>query len=242
MQSEAIGELAAALAKAQKAIKAPKKGRTATVPTKAGGQYKYTYADLADVIDCYRDELSDNGLAVTQTMRVQDGHMVLITSLLHATGQWIASEYPLQNYDRPQEQGSAITYARRYSVTSLLGIAAEDDDDGQAAQQAEPVKREERALRPPAPPPPAPGPVSDDAAAILTLAAEISDMVKIPAETIIKDASSFVDTKTGKTVPGFSDPRTKEGNPKWLKGTKAKLEKQLLEERMKAEVTEEVPF
>jgi hypothetical protein len=234
MQSEAIGELAAALAGAQLQIKAPTKGRTAQIKSEKGS-YGYKYADLADVIDCYREPLSKAGLALTQTLRVDEGHMVLRTTLLHKSGEWIASEYPLQNYNRPQEQGSAITYARRYSVTSLLGIAAEDDDDGQAAQQAEPVIRRE------APKPPA-GPVSDDAAAILTLAAEISDMVKIPAETIIKDASSFVDTKTGKTVPGFTDPRTKEGNPKWLKGTKAKLEKQLHEERMKAEVTEEVPF
>jgi hypothetical protein len=236
MQSEAIGELAAALAGAQLQIKAPTKGRTAQIKSDKGS-YGYKYADLADVIDCYREPLSKAGLALTQTLRVDEGHMVLRTTLLHKSGEWIASEYTLQNYNRPQEQGSAITYARRYSVTSLLGIAAEDDDDGQAAQQAEPVRREERR-----PEPTPAGPVSSDAAAILTLAAEISDLVKIPAETIIKDASSFQDTKTGKTVPGFTDPRTKEGNPKWLKGTKAKLEKQLHEERMKAEVAEEVPF
>jgi hypothetical protein len=220
MQSEAIGELAAALAKAQKAIKAPKKGRTATVPTKAGGQYKYTYADLADVIDCYRDELSDNGLAVTQTMRVQDGHMVLITSLLHATGQWIASEYPLQNYDRPQEQGSAITYARRYSVTSLLGIAAEDDDDGQAAQQAEPVKREA----------PAPKPLEGDAAAVLMLAGEIADLSGKSVAEIIRDASSFPDKKNPAIqVPGFADPREQKAvaRPEWVKRTRTTLQTKL---------------
>lgn len=137
MQSENIGKLAEALSKAQAIIKPPKKGRTAKVNTKDGGSYSYSYADLADVIECYRVPLSSHGLALTQTMRMQDGHMVLVTKLAHLSGEWLDSEYPVATYVRAQEQGSAITYARRYAVTAMLGIAAEDDDDGAAAQTGE---------------------------------------------------------------------------------------------------------
>jgi len=143
MQSEQIGKLAEALAAAQGEIAAPKKGRTATIKTDKA-TYQYAYADLADVIECYRKPLSAHGLALTQAMRVQDGHIILSTKLLHLSDQWIASEYPIQSYNRPQEQGSAITYARRYAVTALLGIAAEDDDDGQAAQDGT-AKAQEKA-------------------------------------------------------------------------------------------------
>jgi hypothetical protein len=138
-QSAETGELAKALAEAQATIKAPKKGRTAKIKSEKGS-YEYNYADLADVIESYRGPLSKNGLALTQTTRFTDSHIVLLTTLLHSSGQWIASEYPIALYARPQEQGSAITYARRYAVTAFLGIAAEDDDDGAAAQASEPVK------------------------------------------------------------------------------------------------------
>jgi hypothetical protein len=137
MQSEQIGELAGALAKAQAEIAAPKKGRTAQIRSEKGA-YSYHYADLADVIECYRAPLSKHGLALAQATRVENGHIVLTTKLLHSSGQWLDSEYPITIFNRPQEQGSAITYARRYAVTALLGIAAEDDDDGAAAQEGTP--------------------------------------------------------------------------------------------------------
>lgn len=137
MQSEKIGELAKALAEAQAEIAPPKKGRTASIKSEKGS-YSYTYADLSDIIECYRKPLSTRGLALTQCMSMRDGHLVLSTKLLHSSDQWIASEYPIASYNRPQEQGSAITYARRYAVTALLGIAAEEDDDGAAAQNATP--------------------------------------------------------------------------------------------------------
>lgn len=145
MQSESIGKLADALAKAQAEIKAPKKGKTAKL-----GTYSYSYADLADIIEAYREPLSKNGLALAQTMRWQDNHLVLVTTLLHSSGEWLSSEYPLASYPKPQEQGSAITYARRYNVTALLGIAAEDDDDGAAAQTGTPRAAAEKPAPKPA--------------------------------------------------------------------------------------------
>lgn len=218
MQSEQIGELAAALSKAQAEIKAPKKGRKATVPTKAGGSYSYNYADLADVIECYREVLSKHGLALTQPIRIQDGHMVLVTTLLHASGQWLKSEYPMTNYDRPQEQGSAITYARRYAATSLLGIAAEDDDDGARAQEAEPRKRAQ-------PTPEPERPLEGDDAAIVFLAAELAQFKGVldPAD-LIEQYSAF-NGKDGKRM-SFRDPR-KTGSAKWKAGVRKQMEADL---------------
>ena len=149
MQSESIGNLAKALAAAQLGMKPPKKARVAQIKSEKGS-YSYHYADLSDVIESVREPLSTNGLAWMQPMFQRDGHLVLRTVLMHETGEWMASEYPLTSYARPQEQGSAITYARRYALTSMLGIAAEEDDDGAAAQEAQPVKRAETK---PAPPP-----------------------------------------------------------------------------------------
>src|SRR5678816_2826998 len=116
MQSPTIGQLAKALSVAHGKMKALGKGNTATIPGKEGRQgYSYKYADLADVIDVYRAPLSEAGLAVTQVLRVEGERMVLVTRLLHESGEFLESVYPLQNYTRPQEQGSAITYARRYT-------------------------------------------------------------------------------------------------------------------------------
>jgi hypothetical protein len=163
MQSETIGKLADALAKAQAEIKAPTKGKTARIPGRDGrAGYEYRYADLADVIDCYREPLTKQGLALAQTMRYQDGHLVLVTKLMHSSGEWIDSEYPIAAYAKPQEQGSAITYARRYNVTAILGIAAEDDDDGAAAQDGKPTAKPAAAKPEPAPAKPANGLTRED--------------------------------------------------------------------------------
>lgn len=156
MQSENIGNLAKALALAIKAMKPPTKGRTATIKSEKGS-YSYKYADLADVIESYRAPLSENGLSLVQPIQTQDGHLVLVTRLLHESGEWLSSEYPIANFTRPQEMGSALTYARRYAVTAMLGIAAEDDDDGERAGNAEPAKQTRKARTPEAeaPKPPA---------------------------------------------------------------------------------------
>lgn len=139
--SETLGELATALAKAQVEFPAVHKTRTARIKTDKG-EYSYVYADLSDVLDAIRKPLADNGLTITQPIVLEQGATVLVSRLLHASGQWIESTYPLPNYSRPQEMGSAITYARRYTLCALLGITAEDDDDGQTAQRATPQQRE----------------------------------------------------------------------------------------------------
>lgn len=128
MQSEQINELAAALAKAQAAIK------NATY-NRVNPHFKNKYADLAACFDAVRKPLSDHGLSVTQTTEVREGGMVLVTRLMHTSGQWIRGEYPLPASGRPQEIGSALTYAKRYSLSSIAGIAADDDDDAEAATE-----------------------------------------------------------------------------------------------------------
>lgn len=153
-KSESIKELAAALSKAQGEFPTIAKNKTAKVPMKAGGQYSYRYADLADVISATAPVLSRNGLGISQVPTISNGKLVLETTLMHASGEWISSEYPLATHDRPQEMGSEITYGRRYTMTSVLGIHGDEDDDGALAQnaprpQAMETKRSEPAKRDP---------------------------------------------------------------------------------------------
>lgn len=140
----ALDKLAAALSKAQADLKNPPKTRTVKIQAKTGGSYTYHYADLADVLDCVRETLAQNGLAVTQIVTRRDTGTVLLTRLLHTSGQYVESEYPLPSLAGAQEMGSAITYARRYSLCPLLGIAGETDDDAQQAEEAQETEDAEK--------------------------------------------------------------------------------------------------
>lgn len=128
-----IGKLAAALAAAQAEIKNPQRNREVTVQTKMGGKYKFKYATLDAIIDCIRGPLTKNGLWFTQTMESIDGRLCLVTTLLHSSGERTHSTVPLGNSTSNQELGSELTYKRRYSLTALLGVAADEDDDGNIA-------------------------------------------------------------------------------------------------------------
>ncbi len=134
LHSQEIGELAADLSKAQAGFPPIKKTHTADVRSKHGASYKYNYADLADVLEMVRPSLAKYELAILQPITKVAGEGRIITLLIHSSGQWIRSEYSLRLAadvtDTPQAWGSAITYARRYSLCSLLGVAAEEDDDG----------------------------------------------------------------------------------------------------------------
>lgn len=137
--------LAEALSKAQFQITVPKKDRNVDFTDKNGRRVKYSYADLANVIDCYKKALSENGLSVSHVIGFKNELFGLTTILLHSSGETIESWYPLPNpvsqSIKPQEFGSALTYARRYSVSSLLGIASEEDDDGSIGADTEPPKK-----------------------------------------------------------------------------------------------------
>ncbi len=127
MQSEQIGLLAAALVKAQAAMKPASMN-------KVNPHFRSKYADLASIIESLRKPLTDNGLAFTQTLFSLGGEIHLHTVLVHTSGQWLRSEYPLPANATPQQMGSALTYARRYSLSAITGTAADEDDDGDKAE------------------------------------------------------------------------------------------------------------
>ena len=127
-KSDDIKELATALAKAQGQMVAAKKDA-------ANPFYKSKYADLASIVDAVKKPLSDNGLSYAQLTDVDEaGSVYLETILMHTSGQWLSGRLrmPVAKPNDPQAMGSAVTYARRYALQSLLGVPAEDDD-GNAA-------------------------------------------------------------------------------------------------------------
>ncbi len=132
--SEPINEIAAALVKAQAAMTAPPRNREVTVKTKTGGSYKFKYATLDGIIEHVRKPLTANGLWFTQTLANGDGKYRLVTQLVHSSGQRIVSETPiLADSADNQAFGSALTYMKRYALSAMLGVAADEDDDANAA-------------------------------------------------------------------------------------------------------------
>lgn len=160
IKNVSVSKLALALSKAQNKIKPPVKNRKVDFLDKNGRRVKYNYADLADLIESYRDPLAENELAVFSSLVFENikGDETSIyglkTVLVHSSGEFIDTFYPLpdpmlQNI-KAQEFGSALTYARRYSISTLIGIASEEDDDGGiAAETKPPVKKQETTQRQP---------------------------------------------------------------------------------------------
>jgi len=132
MNSPEINELAAALVAAQAEFGAVPKG--ATNPF-----FKSKYASLPDVVQHASPILAKHGLAISQHVTYDEmGRDALMTYLLHKSGQYIAYSMKLHLIkEDPQAQGSAITYARRYSYQAVLGLVTDEDDDGQRATQAQ---------------------------------------------------------------------------------------------------------
>lgn len=144
MMSEHINELAMALAKAQGEMRGAKKDTTNPF-------FKSKYADLASVWEACREALSKNNLAVVQPTKATDHGTVVVTMLLHSSGQWISGEMDvLPKSPDAQALGSAITYARRYALSSMVGIAPEEDD-GEGA-----MARHQTHVAPPRAPTPKP--------------------------------------------------------------------------------------
>lgn len=156
-QSESIAKLAEALSKAQ--------GEMTGVPKSAlNPHFNKKYADLESALSCARAPLSKHGLSIVQIFIPQENILFLKSMLLHSSGEFICSYYPVvpTKLD-PQGYGSAATYARRYCVMALVGIAPEDDDGNAASddssQQSAPktpawASKEHVAPKPAIPPPP----------------------------------------------------------------------------------------
>ena len=128
MQSEQINELAAALSKVQGEL-------DYAVKDSNNPHFKSKYANLAGVWYACRDPLSKHGLSVIQTLELIDGKQALMTTLAHASGQWIKSLVilPIQK-PGPQEMVSCITYCRRTALAAIVGVY-QDDDDAEAADK-----------------------------------------------------------------------------------------------------------
>jgi hypothetical protein len=121
------GELAAALAKVQAELPRIAKGEKANV-----GQYSYEYADLTAVSAAIMPLLGGNGLAFTARPTLSDGRFVLAYSLLHSSGERLDGEYPLPEKGTPQQLGGHITYARRYCLCAVTGVAPGGEDNDAA--------------------------------------------------------------------------------------------------------------
>jgi hypothetical protein len=135
--SSSIAALAGALAKAQPELLNPEKSLTAMVPGERGGQGRsFRYAPLSSGLDIIRKTLGKRELSVVQTTAIDEASRTvkLTTVLAHASGEWIASEWPVC-VAIPQRMGMALTYARRYSLFSIVGIAGEDDLDAPNAAE-----------------------------------------------------------------------------------------------------------
>jgi ERF superfamily len=134
--SETVAALASALAKAQAELINPEKSLTATIRTGRAGECErsFRYAPLSSGLDIVRKTLGQHEIATLQTTTIdQTGGMVtLTTTLAHASGEWIASDWPICSIAEtanPQRMGAALTYARRYALFTLVGIAGEEDLD-----------------------------------------------------------------------------------------------------------------
>jgi hypothetical protein len=134
--SESIAAIAAALAKAQGELTNPEKSLIATIRSQfpREGDRSFRYASLASGLDIVRKCLGQHEIATVQTTAIdQDfGQIRLITLLAHASGEWISSDWPvcpISETAAPQRMGAALTYARRYALFALVGIAGEDDLD-----------------------------------------------------------------------------------------------------------------
>src|SRR5215469_12512549 len=134
--SESVAALASALAKAQAELINPEKSLTATIRTGWPGEggRSFRYAPLSSGLDIVRKTLGQHEIATVQTMAIdkETGVVNLSTMLAHASGEWIASDWPVcavAETANPQRMGAALTYARRYALFTLVGIAGEDDLD-----------------------------------------------------------------------------------------------------------------
>jgi hypothetical protein len=134
--SESVAALAAALAKAQAELVNPEKSLTAIIRAGRPGESErsFRYAPLSSGLDIVRRTLGQHEIATLQTTAIDAtaGMVNLTTTLAHASGEWIASDWPvcpIVETANPQRMGAALTYARRYALFTLVGIAGEDDLD-----------------------------------------------------------------------------------------------------------------
>ena len=146
MNSEHFAAVAAALGKAQGAFPTIPRDRLVTVRMKSGGSYTFRYAPLETILAAVRAPLAENELALVQSIvseSVDGVGMVesVRTMLIHSSGEWLACDVPVfagTGDNRSQAYMSGVTYSRRYGVTLLLCVSADEDDDGNGGEQNAP--------------------------------------------------------------------------------------------------------
>lgn len=164
--SESVAAIATALAKAQSELVNPEKSLIATIRSSRTGEgdQSFRYASLASGLDIVRKTLGKNEIAIMQTTNIETskeagGIIQLTTMLAHASGEWIASDWPVcpvTDVAYPRRMGAALTYARRYALFTLVGIAGEDDLDAPNSDGPDSVNRTGTAPAGAAPSAPAP--------------------------------------------------------------------------------------
>ena len=142
-QSDTINKLSSALCKAQKNFKTPNKKNFVKVNSR-NAQFGYKYADYSEVLSCVKEALNNEGISILQPITSN----VVETILLHESGEYISSETDIyivptptkdsngnivNTYIRPQDYGSAVTYARRYALSAILALDSDEDDDANIA-------------------------------------------------------------------------------------------------------------
>src|SRR5215212_4479976 len=134
--SASIGAIAGALAKAQIELANPEKSLTAIIssPFPREGDRSFRYASLSSGLDLVRKSLGRHEIATVQTTTIDEGAGLirLTTTLAHSSGEWVSSDWPVcpvSETAAPHRMGAALTYARRYALFTLVGIAGEDDLD-----------------------------------------------------------------------------------------------------------------
>jgi hypothetical protein len=140
LMSANIESLASALSKAQLAIENVSKDKQA---------YGYKYADLASCLQAVKKPLSDNGLSVSQLVTNDADKQVLVTLLLHESGQWLKSKFCIENVvmkqcNSLQQIGAGLTYARHYTLSAIVGLTQEDDDAASVPKLKKDEKNKEK--------------------------------------------------------------------------------------------------
>jgi hypothetical protein len=134
--SASCREIWTALATAQGEFKTPRRTKEARI----GNQYSYKYAPLEEIIDAVKEALAKNGLMRWQYPVRSGPHVVMRTIIGHVSGEWVACDYPIHAKDGAQGFASGVTYARRYGLSLVLGLAPEDDDDANVADSNAPFE------------------------------------------------------------------------------------------------------
>lgn len=139
--TETVSEMAKALAAAQSEMTDPIRAKVMKVP----GRPERMYAGLDDLLRCVRPVLSKHGIAISQVMQTMpDGKVFMVSQLRHTSGEVISSCWEMSWKGSPQDKGSEASYARRYSLEALVGVAATFDDDAESVSHPEPQATQTR--------------------------------------------------------------------------------------------------